>query len=327
MLENIRIVPLAAESLGVRSMCTYAETPDIRILLDAGVSLCPNRFGLPPHPREFEAIGECRRKIAQVARKADLVTISHYHFDHHTPSFEDWLCNWTAGNTTATQIYSGKTVLMKNTRETINYSQRHRGWMFEKTGGKYATKFEYADGKSFIQGDTKITFSEPVPHGPENSPLGWVLMTTIEHQHERFMFAPDVQGPMSSRTLEMIRKMNPALLMVGGPPTYLAKFNINETQIQTALKSIEALVEHVSHVIIEHHILRDENWLERLSSASSKARAVGHILSTAAEYLGKENCFLEAARKKLFAEKPPSEDFKKWMRESEETRKQIKPPI
>jgi len=327
VLENIKIVPLAAESLGVRSMCTYVETPDIKILLDAGVSLCPNRFGLPPHPREFEAIGECRRKIAQAARKADLVTISHYHFDHHTPSFEDWLCNWTAGNTTAAQIYSGKTVLMKNTRETINYSQRHRGWMFEKTGGEYAAKLEYADGKSYIQGDTKITFSEPVPHGEENSMLGWVLMTTIECQNEKFMFAPDVQGPMSNRTLEMITKMNPALLMVGGPPSYLAKSSINETQVQAALKSIETLVEHVSHVIIEHHILRDENWQERLSSASSKARAVGHTLSTAAEYLGKENCLLEAARKKLFAEKPPSEDFKKWMRESEEARKRAKPPI
>ena len=40
---SIRFIPLAAESLGVRSMCTYAETSDIKVLIDPGASLC-NRF-------------------------------------------------------------------------------------------------------------------------------------------------------------------------------------------------------------------------------------------------------------------------------------------
>jgi hypothetical protein len=108
MLTYIRIVPLAAESLGVRSMCTYVETSDLKILLDAGVSLCPKRFGLPPHPIEFKAIVDSRRKIAEVAEESKIVTLSHYHFDHHTPSYEDWLCNWTTANQTARQIYEGK---------------------------------------------------------------------------------------------------------------------------------------------------------------------------------------------------------------------------
>ena len=76
MLKHIRLVPLAAESLGVRSMCTYVETPDVRILLDAGASLCPNRFRLPPHPEEIKAIDLCRRKIAEAADKAEIVTLS-----------------------------------------------------------------------------------------------------------------------------------------------------------------------------------------------------------------------------------------------------------
>ncbi len=196
MLNYIRIVPLAAESLGVRSMCTYVETSDLKILLDAGVSLCPSRFRLPPHPIEFKAIDEARRRIAEAAERAEIGTLSHYHFDHHTPSYEDWLCNWTAANQTARQIYEGKNVLIKNPKENINYSQRRRGWLFQKTGGKYAEKLEIADGKTFIFGkDTKVKFSEPVFHGPENSVLGWVLMTTIEYKGEKFMFAPDVQGP------------------------------------------------------------------------------------------------------------------------------------
>ena len=35
MLKHIHLVPLAAESFGVRSMCTYVETPDVKVLLDA----------------------------------------------------------------------------------------------------------------------------------------------------------------------------------------------------------------------------------------------------------------------------------------------------
>jgi len=328
MLRHISVVPLAAESLGVRSMCTYVETPEVRILLDAGVSLCPDRFRLPPHPTEFKAIDNCRRKIAEAAEKAEIVTLSHYHFDHHTPSYEDWLCNWTVATETARQIYENKTVLIKNPKEKINYSQRRRGWMFQKTGGKYARKLEIADGKTFIYGKvTKVRFSEPVFHGPENSTLGWVLIATVEYQNEKFMFAPDIQGPMSATTLEIIAKERPQLLMLGGPPLYLAKFKVDEEQLQLGLRNLEKVVKTVQCAILEHHILRDENWREKTNNVFAVACGAGCKVLTAAEFLGKENMFLEAMRKRLFIEKPPSRDFKKWMRESGDTKKHVKPPV
>jgi predicted metallo-beta-lactamase superfamily hydrolase len=327
MLRYIRVTPLAAESLGVRSMCTYVETPDVKMLLDAGVSLCPNRFGLPPHPKEFKAIDESRRKIAEAAEKAEIVTLSHYHFDHHTPSYEDWLCNWTARDETARQIYEGKTVLIKNPKEKINYSQRRRGWMFQKTGGKYAEKLEVADGKTFFFGDTKISFSEPVFHGPENSALGWVLMIAIEYQNEKFMFAPDVQGPMSAHTLEIILEEEPQLIMIGGPPLYLANFRVDEEYIQAGLRNLEKVVESVPCVIVEHHILRDENWREKTKDVFSKVCEDECKVLTAAEFLGEENSFLEALRKRLFVENSPSKEFERWMRGSIEARKHVKPPI
>jgi predicted metallo-beta-lactamase superfamily hydrolase len=327
MLKKIRVVPLAAESLGVRSMCTYVETADIRVLLDAGVSLCPNRFGLPPHPKEFNAIDECRRHISEAARRADVTTISHYHFDHHTPSFEDWLCNWTMRSETARKIYGGKMVLAKNAREMINYSQRRRGWMFERTGGKYARKLEYADGRTYIHQDTIVRFSEPVPHGPYNSPLGWVLMTTIEYEGERFMFAPDVQGPMSVRTLEIINAEKPQLLIIGGPPSYLSQDKVSAEQIQTGLKNLESLIEHVPIVILEHHVLRDGEWRERVTGVAVKAHDVGHMILTAAEFLRKENLFLEAERRRLYAEDPPSKEFEAWMRKNDEEKKHARPLV
>ncbi len=144
-LSKIKVTPLAAESFGVRSMCTLVETPDLTVLLDAGISLCPYRFSLPPHPTEFQTIARLRKRIAEAADKAEVVTISHYHFDHHTPSYEDWVVNWTEANETARQIYQDKTVLVKNPKEKINASQRQRAWLFQKTGGKYAKKLEAAD--------------------------------------------------------------------------------------------------------------------------------------------------------------------------------------
>ncbi|MBS7616861.1 hypothetical protein KEJ45_06665 [Candidatus Bathyarchaeota archaeon] len=327
MLKNLKVKPLAAESLGVRSMCTYVETPDVKILLDAGVSLCPNRYGLPPHPLEFKAIMESRRRIAEAAEKADIVTVSHYHFDHHTPSYEDWLCNWTEADETAEQIYQGKTVLIKNPKEKINFSQRRRGWIFQKTGGKHAERLELADGKSFTVGETTIKFSEPVFHGSEDSTLGYVLMTTIKFEDEKFLFAPDVQGPISTRTLKIIISERPQLLMIGGPPSYLAGFRVDNKQIQIGLKNLEKLVEASQLVILEHHILRDEKWREKTTEVFEKAEKVGHSVLTAAEFRGERNTFFEAFRKRLFDENPPSEEFEKWMRQNMKLKKNVKPPV
>ena len=111
-------------------------------------------------PLSFKQSPSCARKIAEAADKAEVVTISHYHFDHHTPSYEDWVVNWTEANETARQIYQDKTVLVKNPKEKINASQRQRAWMFQKTGGKYAKKLEAADGKTFTFGQTALRFSE-----------------------------------------------------------------------------------------------------------------------------------------------------------------------
>jgi len=325
MLRKIKVVPLAAESLGVRSMCTYVETPDVRVLLDAGVSLGPNRFGFPPHPREYDALAECRKKVAGWAEKAEVVTISHYHFDHHTPSYTDWCFNWSSEEV-ARQIYDGKLVLAKSYRDKVNFSQRRRGWVFAKTGGKHAKKLEYADGKTFEFGQTKLKFSEPVFHGPEDSQLGWLLMTIIEHEDERFLFASDVQGPMHTPTLPLILLERPQLVMIGGPPIYLAGL-VKQEHVQIGMQNLEDLVKDVSTTVLEHHLLREEKWREFSQPIFDSASKSEHLVFTAAEFLKKKNNFLESRRKLLFKTEPLSSEFKKWMRMPLEKRKLVKPPV
>src|SRR5713226_7572203 len=99
-------------------MCTQVQTRDLTILLDAGVALGP-RFGLMPHPVEYKARQEARERIQNAATKADVITISHYHNDHHTPNYIDsvWL-----GTTPelSENTYKGKTVLIKDFRRNIN---------------------------------------------------------------------------------------------------------------------------------------------------------------------------------------------------------------
>lgn len=313
-LSDIKVSPIASESCGVRSMCTLVETPDIAVLLDAGVSLCPYRFNLPPHPIEFQTIDKLRKAIATAADKATVVTVSHYHFDHHTPSFEDWLVNWTNKTKTAQQIYKDKTVLAKNPKENINDSQRKRAWMFQKTAVKYAKTFEAADSKSYTYGATTLSFSPAIVHGPDDYSLGWVIMAIIQHCNERFMFAPDVQGPMSIQTTELILDAKPTVLMLGGPPLYLEGTRVSEHLTKQALLNLERIVEAVPLVILEHHILRDGSWRSKLDDVFSKAQAVSHQVLTAAEYMGKENLFLESKRKQLFNDLPVSDEFKQWMK-------------
>jgi len=323
---KIRIFPLAYESLGVRSMSTYVETPDVKVLLDAGVSLGPNRYGFPPHPKEYEAIKERRDLMLEMAEKAELVTLSHYHFDHHTPSYTDWAYNWSSAEI-AERIYKGKIVFVKSYKSHVNFSQRRRGWMFAKTGGRHAERLEVADGRSFKFGDTTISFSAPVFHGSEGSELGWVLMTIIKRDEEKMLFAPDVQGPIYEETLKMILAEKPQLAIVGGPPLYLVDFSIDRENIDCAIKNLESIVEWVPITILDHHLLRDENWREPLRSVFDKASIVGHKVLTAAELAGEKNNMLESRRKILYETEPPRQEFTKWMGIPIQKRKLISPPI
>jgi predicted metallo-beta-lactamase superfamily hydrolase len=307
-------------------MCTNIETPSVRILIDPGVSLSPNRFRLPPHPLEFESIRKARQRLEESAKKADVVVISHYHFDHYTPSSEDWLVNWTNAEIART-VYEGKLVLAKSFRAHVNSSQRRRGWLFKKTGGRYARKLDFADKRTYRFGDTTLRFSSPVPHGRANTPLGWLIMLTVEHSDERVMFASDVQGPLDDEVLHSILAEKPDLLIVGGPPSYLVGHKIDNTHLQHSLANFKVLVQAIPVVIVEHHLLRDAQWEGKVERALEAARLAGNEVFTAAAFLGIEDQLLEAKRRELFEKIPPSEEFRKWTRTPEQQRRKLKPPL
>ena len=78
----MKVIPLAAESLGVRSMATYVEVGRTGILIDPGATLAPARFGLPPTEDEWEALRRANDRISAYAARSSFVFVSHYHEDH-----------------------------------------------------------------------------------------------------------------------------------------------------------------------------------------------------------------------------------------------------
>ena len=68
----MRVIPLAAESLGVRSMATYVEAGDVAILIDPGATLAAARYGLPPAEAEWQALRRANDRISAYAARASL---------------------------------------------------------------------------------------------------------------------------------------------------------------------------------------------------------------------------------------------------------------
>src|SRR5213080_5436474 len=108
----MKVIPLAAESLGVRSMATYVEVGRTGILIDPGATLAPARFGLPPTEDEWEALRRANDRISAYAARSSFVFVSHYHEDHFRSD---------------PASYAGRIVLAKDPRRMISGLQAKRG--------------------------------------------------------------------------------------------------------------------------------------------------------------------------------------------------------
>jgi predicted metallo-beta-lactamase superfamily hydrolase len=294
----MEVVPVGEESLGVRSMCLYVETRDVRILFDAGVSLAPRRFGLPPHPRELERAREVRAAILRLAEAADVVTVSHYHRDHFTPWYPS--VYMATDGETYKRVYGGKRVLLKNP-DDLNWSQRRRHYGLSKALQEAGAEAVYADGKEWRFGGTQIVASPSLWHGPAGSKTGRVVAFAVRDGEETLAFVPDVEGPVEPEPVAFLRQVRPTIAVVGGPPTYL------NWELDKALKHLAEIIALKPHtLVLAHHLLRDAQWREKMSSVFELAERHGVIVTTYAGLAGRPEELLEARRRELY-EKEPAE--------------------
>ncbi len=292
-----RIRFLGFDSMGTRGMATVVDTGSLKIFIDPGVSYAPRRYGLPPHRVELDRFNYFLEEIHREALDSDVFVITHYHRDHYL---------YREGEE---EYYRGKKLYIKHPLENINHSQRIRAYVLlnKMRVNEIAGSIDIADGKEYIiDKDVKLIFSRPVPHGPDGTALGYVVMSLVDINGYRILHASDVQGPMSTSALEFIISLRPNLLVISGPPTYLEGYRMSSSHIEAGLNNLVKIITSIEEleIILDHHLLRDLQYRNRVNSIFRYAREYGVRIVTAAEYMGKPVEQLEAMRKKLWEENP-----------------------
>ncbi len=284
----MEIIPIASESLGVRSMAMLVRTGDCTILIDPGVALGPKRFGLPPHRLEEERLVELWECVLASAKGADILTISHYHYDHHDPERPG--------------MFKGKTLLAKHPTENINMSQKERAGKFLKAIDGLPSAVEQADGEVFEFGNTSLEFSKAVPHGT-NTRLGYVVELAIREGEQTFLHTSDVQGPSLDEQLGFILQSQPGVVACDGPMTYMM-YRYGRKALERSLANLVRIIEEtpMKTLMLDHHLLREKNWKAKMQPVFDAGEEHGCKVTTFAGYLGKEDDLLEALRKELWEE-------------------------
>jgi predicted metallo-beta-lactamase superfamily hydrolase len=276
--------------MGVRSMCTQVITKDVSILIDPSVSLAPIRFGYPPHPIELKRMDDNWNEILNLSKGIDIIILTHYHFDHFS---------WDQP-----KQFKDKVLLIKHPTEKINFSQKGRASYFLEQIKNLPKKLEYADGKEFEFGKTKIKFSQPVFHGT-NQRLGFVIEVLIEEKNYKFIHTSDVEGPSQEDQTEFILKNKPNLVILDGPLSYMI-YRFGVKALEDSVKNMIKIVENcpLEALVVDHHFLRDLKWKEKIAKVFEVANKKKIKILTAAEFAGKEVEMLEARRKELYQKYP-----------------------
>jgi len=274
---------IGTESLGVRGLCCKIETKERKILIDPGIALGYNRYGLLPHPFQVAVGRVIRNKIVSALRDATDVVISHYHGDH-IPLVD----------ANPYQLEAEKIVnLRQDTRfwakglAGLSQNMKARARSLSVVLNK---NLPNAEGIS----DGPMLFSAAVPHGQANNRFGQVMMTKIEDGGQVFVHASDIQL-FDRKAILQILQWHPDIVLASGPPLYLLR--LSNKQRKVAWQNAIYLSQGVDILILDHHMMRCEEgvvWLKRLSSETEKK------VFCAADFMKKPRFLLEAWRKELY---------------------------
>lgn len=274
----MKIIPLACDSRGTRSMATYIETCDLKVVIDPAVSLAAIKSDLPPHPIELQRESQHWEIIKKYAAQSDVLIVTHYHYDHHNPA--------------KPEVYRDKITFIKNPISNINASQQERASVFLEVLKGIPKELTYSDGREFQFGKTKITFSQAVPHGNIDR-LGYVTEVSITDGSYKLIHTSDIEGGNLDCQIDFILKEDPDMIIFDGPMTY---------PFQNIIPNIIRIIKEtkVKDFIIDHHYLRKLKWRDKLKEPISIASKLNKRLICTAEFLGLEEDLLEAKRKQLY---------------------------
>lgn len=298
----MKVLPVAFDSMGVRSEATLLIAGKEKISFDPGVALAPKRFGLPPSKPELEALKLAKELIMELAETSRIVVVTHYHYDHHPYPDDEEMYR---------RCFKGKTVLCKHISKEINQSGRKRGKVFYEKVTSLAKEVVFADGEEFEFGKAKLVFSPAVWHGDVGSKVGKVIMASVSYGKLKFLFGSDAQSLADPDAKEWFIRQRPQLAVVDGYPTLFLGWKFGKESFENAKKSvIEAFNKtQVKEVILDHHVVREGAYKERLADIFESCKRTQ--IMTAAEYLGLPNLFLEWKRRELH-KNPAEADVKEY---------------
>jgi predicted metallo-beta-lactamase superfamily hydrolase len=148
---------------------------------------------------------------------------------------------------------------------------------------------KFMDGKFFEFGETRLRFPKAMFHGIEFSTVGWVVPVIVEYKDEKILYSSDLNGPMIEDYAEWIINEDPDVLLLDGPSSYMIPYTVNLINFRRTVENISRIVKEseIDTIILDHHLLRDTKYQERMASVYKTAEKVGKNLLTVAEHYGK----------------------------------------
>jgi predicted metallo-beta-lactamase superfamily hydrolase len=285
MSKSIEII--GTESLGVRGWSCFVTAGKRRILIDPGVALGYIRHGLLPHPLQVAEGERVRHRIIEALEDATDVVFSHFHGDHvplreanpyqlairHLPTNFHNLCGWS------------KSI------DDLGEKMKQRAQDLRELLG---LNFHVAEGLS----DGPMTFSKAMPHGAKGSKRGTVMMTRINLGDKVFLHTSDIQL-LDPATVDFIIAWHADIVLAAGPPLYIE--TLPDELRTVAWNNGLRLAQNVDILILDHHLMRDQQgpaWLEALSTEAGKQ------VYCAADFMGRKRLLLEAGRTKSYETMP-----------------------
>jgi len=290
----MKINILGSESLGVRGLSCVVEIEGRKIFIDPGVALGYQREKLLPHPFQIAVGSRIRLEIVRALEDCTDIVFSHYHGDHIP------LVNANPYQLSASKVSRQfrKSRLWCKDLKNLSPAMAKRSFDLSQVLGR---RFAGSEGYQ----EDQLCFSQSMPHGEAGSPMGTVMMTRVEDTEGVFVHASDIQL-LDKAPIEQILDWKPYVVLASGPPLYLQHLSLEKRK--RAREFALLLARHVPTLILDHHMLRNEEGFSFLDELSTSA---GHKIFCTADYMGNRRLPLEAWRRQLYREMPVPEGWHK----------------
>ena len=247
----MRVMPLAADSLGVRSMATYVEAGPVRFLIDPGATLSPRRYGLAADSGEEEALARARLRIEAYAVRA-----TPWPSATSTPITSGRIRACTPGGASGRRIRGERSIAIRRPRA-------------ESSGGSSAptARLEPAEGQQVEVDGVTIRFSRRSPTGrrARSSATSWRSRWTTAAVRPRVGPA----GAGVSRRDGVSASGAPGPRVPFGPADISAEPGRARRGAARDRQPLRMVRETGCRVIMDHHAVREPRFRERLARRST----------------------------------------------------------